>query len=137
MAILAKLLMTAGGVLLIALGVVITPLPGPFGVPVMLVGLVLVLRGSMWVKRLFVRLMLKYPHVLRPVRALLRPGARVLALLWLNALRIERRFVPQRFRRLHRWRRSLRVLLRQRRFRRAPRVSTFVAISDGGVEKAL
>ena len=63
--------------------------------------------------------------------------ARVLALLWLNALRVERRFVPQRFRRLHRWRRSLRVLLRQRRFRRAPRVSTFVAISDGGVEKAL
>lgn len=137
MAALMKLLLTVGGALLIMLGIVITPLPGPFGVPIMLVGLVLVLRGSVWVKRLFVRLMLKYPRILRPVRALLRPGARVVALIWLNSLRIERRFVPQKYRCLYRCRHDLRAFLRQRRPYRAPKVSTFVAVSDASVKKAL
>ncbi|MGN6423948.1 MAG: hypothetical protein ACTHLA_11615 [Asticcacaulis sp.] len=137
MAVLAKMLMTVGGAFLIALGAVVTPLPGPFGVPIMLVGLVLILRGSVWVKRLFVRLMQKYPRVMRPLRALLRPGARVVSLLWLHSLRIERRFVPQRFRCLYRCRHDLRNLVRHRRPARVVTLSTFVAVSNVGVEKAL
>lgn len=137
MAVLAKMLMTVGGAFLIAVGAVVTPLPGPFGVPIMLVGLVLILRGSVWVKRLFVRLMQKYPRVMRPLRALLRPGARIVSLMWLNSLRIERRFVPQRFRCLYRCRHDLRNLVRHRRPPRAVAISTFVALSDAGVEKVL
>ena len=90
MTVVLKLLMTALGVVLMAVGVVITPLPGPFGVPVMLLGLIILLRSSMWVKRRFMRLVRAHPKVLRPVRALLRPGAKVIALLWLHALRLER-----------------------------------------------
>jgi hypothetical protein len=137
MTVLRKMLMTVGGALLIALGAVVAPLPGPFGVPIMLVGLVMVLRGSMWFKRLFVRLMRKYPHIMRPVRAMLRPGARIVSLMWLNSLRIERRFVPQRFRCLYRCRHDLRHLVRHRRPVRLITLSTFVAISDVNVEKAL
>ncbi|MDI7774205.1 hypothetical protein [Asticcacaulis sp. EMRT-3] len=118
MAILAKLLMTFGGACLMLLGMVIAPLPGPFGVPVMLIGLIIILRGSTWMKRLFVRLLHKYPRVMRPIRALLRPGAKVVALLWLTSLRIERRVLPKRYRYLYRCRRDLRGILHQRRPRR-------------------
>ena len=55
MTVVLKLLMSALGVVLMAVGVVITPLPGPFGVPVILLGLIILLRSSMWVKRLFVK----------------------------------------------------------------------------------
>lgn len=135
MAVVAKLLMTVGGVLLMALGVIITPLPGPFGVPIILVGLVLTLRGSTWVKRVFVRLLRRYPRVMRPLRALLRPGARVVSLIWLNALRIERRFVPKRFRCLHRCRRELRSVVRKRRAPRPASGSTLVANPDRSQKK--
>ncbi len=114
MAVLLKLLMTVAGASLMLVGIVVTPLPGPFGVPIILLGLILVLRGSTWVKRLFVRLVHKYPKLLKPVRALLRPGAKVVALLWMNALRMERRFLARRHRFLYRFRHELKSLLHMR-----------------------
>ena len=119
MAVVVKLLMTLLGLGLMLLGVVITPLPGPFGVPIILVGLIILLRSSVWVKRLFVRLVQKYPKVLKPLRAMLRPGAKVVALLWLQALRIERRVLPARWRFMYRFRHDVRGLLRHRRKRPA------------------
>jgi hypothetical protein len=115
MTVVLKLLMTALGVVLMAVGVVITPLPGPFGVPVMLLGLIILLRSSMWVKRRFMRLVRAHPKVLRPVRALLRPGAKVIALLWLHALRLERRLLPKHRRFMYRFRHDVRAILRNRR----------------------
>ncbi len=115
MPVLIKLLLTFGGLLLMLVGVVITPLPGPFGVPVILLGLILTLRGSTWVKRRFVRLVQRYPKLLRPLRRLLRPGARVVALLWMQSLRIERRVLPARYRFLYRFRHELKSLLHQRK----------------------
>ena len=119
MAVVVKLLMTLLGLGLMLLGVVITPLPGPFGVPIILVGLIILLRSSVWVKRLFIRLVRKYPKLLKPLRAMLRPGAKVVALLWLQALRVERRLLPARWRFMYGFRHDLRGLLRHRR-KRAP-----------------
>ena len=45
----------AGGLLVVMLGILIAPLPGPGGVPVIAVGLMLILRSSFWAKRQFIR----------------------------------------------------------------------------------
>ncbi len=115
MAVVVKLLMTLLGLGLMLVGAVITPLPGPFGVPIILVGLVILLRSSVWVKRLFVRLVQKYPKLLKPLRAMLRPGAKVVALLWLQAMRIERRLLSARWRFMYRFRHDVKALLHHRR----------------------
>jgi len=115
-----KLLMTALGVVLMAVGVVITPLPGPFGVPIILLGLIILLRSSMWVKRLFVKLVHAHPKLLGPLRAMLRPGAKVVAMLWLQALRLESRVLPKERRFLYRFRHDLKAILRNRRPRPKP-----------------
>jgi len=115
MTVVLKLLMSALGVVLMAVGVVITPLPGPFGVPVILLGLIILLRSSMWVKRLFVKLVHAHPKLLGPLRAMLRPGAKVVAMMWLQALRLERRLLPPHRRFMYRFRHNLRAVLRNRR----------------------
>ena len=43
------------GLAIVVLGVLIAPLPGPGGIPVIALGLVLVLRNSFWAKRQFIR----------------------------------------------------------------------------------
>ncbi len=114
-----KLSMSLLGLLLMAAGVVITPLPGPFGVPIILLGLIVLLKSSTWVKRLFIRLGQKYPRAVKPLRALLRPGAKVVALMWLHSLRLERRILSPRFRFMYRFRHEMKLLLKQRRHRPA------------------
>ena len=110
-----KLFMSLLGALLMAVGVVVTPLPGPFGVPIILLGLILLLRNSVWVKRLFVRLERRFPRFMRPLRALLRPGAKVVALMWLHTLRLERRLVSKRWRFMYRFRHDLKAIIGHRR----------------------
>ena len=105
-----KFVSMTGGVALIVLGIVIAPLPGPFGLPVAIAGLIVLLRSSMWARRHFMHMVRVYPNVLRPVRALLRPGAKIIALMWLNALRLERRFVPGRHHCLYGCRHGLKTL---------------------------
>lgn len=105
MAIVFKLVMMIAGLLLMAVGLAISPLPGPFGLPVVLLGLVLLLRSSTWVKRHFVRLVQKYPKWLGPLRSLMRPHAKILAALWRFMLRAEGLVLKPRnslLRRLHR-----------------------------------
>lgn len=108
MAIVFKLILMIAGVLLVALGLAISPLPGPLGLPVMLVGLVLLLRSSTWVKRQFVRLVHKYPKWLGPLRSLMRPHAKILAALWRFMLRAEGLVLKPRNSLLRRMRRVLR-----------------------------
>jgi hypothetical protein len=59
--------MALGG-LLVLLGILIAPLPGPLGVPVSLLGLVLILRNSYWAKRQFIRAQYARPKWIYPFR---------------------------------------------------------------------
>ncbi|WP_051340526.1 PGPGW domain-containing protein [Azospirillum halopraeferens] len=54
------------GWVIIAIGVIITPIPGPGGVPVAFVGGLLVLRHSPDSRRLFVRMKKRHPRFLAP-----------------------------------------------------------------------
>ncbi len=59
--------MIGAGCTIMVLGLLIAPLPGPGGLPVMLLGGVLVLRNSADARRLFVRMKRRYPRALGPV----------------------------------------------------------------------
>lgn len=96
------------GLLIMLLGVVIAPLPGPMGVPTIAVGLMIVLRNSFWAKRRFVALHRKHPRTVGPVRRLMRPGAPFVAVVWQQMLKLERLLLPQRLRFHRRLRRGLR-----------------------------
>jgi hypothetical protein len=82
---------TVGGFLVLA-GIVIAPLPGPFGLPISVVGLVVILRHSNAAKRGFIRLQHRYPKWLYPVRRMMR-GC-VVAVMWQAMLRLERFVAP-------------------------------------------
>lgn len=60
------------GWMLIALGVLVGPLPGPGGIPVIALGVVILLRHSHWARRRFIRWRRRYPKLLRPVENVLR-----------------------------------------------------------------
>jgi hypothetical protein len=102
-------LLGLGGALTL-LGVLMAPLPGPLGLPVTLVGLMLVLRNSFRARRAFIRFQRKHPRIVFPLRRLLRRDPEVVAVAWQQVLRIERLVLP------HQWRRS--VHWRRRYFRR-------------------
>jgi hypothetical protein len=114
MAILLKLLMSLAGMVLMAFGVVLAPLPGPVGVPFVLFGLILLLRSSVWIKRQFVKLVKAHPKWLRPVRTMLRPGAKIISLVWLQGLRVERGVMPKKFRFMYRSRQGVKSLFKNR-----------------------
>ena len=90
--------MVALGFAIIGVGVLIAPLPGPGGIPVIVVGLMVVLRNSFKARRQFVRLNRAYPKTLYPIRRLLRRDPEILALFYLQTLRVERVLLPKRVR---------------------------------------
>lgn len=94
----------------VLLGIAMAPLPGPFGLPVTLVGLMLVLRNSYKAKRAFIRFQRRHPKMIFPLRRLLRRDPEVMAVAWQQVLRIEKLVLPPE------WRRAGR--LRRRYFRR-------------------
>lgn len=51
------------------LGVLVAPLPGPFGFPIMIVGGIILLRNSAGVRRRFARMKRRPPGLLKPVLA--------------------------------------------------------------------
>jgi hypothetical protein len=114
---LRKLFFIIAGIFLMVLGVVMAPLPGPLGVPPFMLGLVLVLRNSTWSKRMFVRVHRRFPKLVGPVRSMLRPGAKVVSIVWLSTLRVERRFLRTR-RFMQRTRQEIKALLGMRFSRR-------------------
>ncbi len=113
-AILKVLLITIGAVLM-ALGIVVSWLPGPFGLPIVILGLVLVLRHSTWFKRRFMRQVRRHPRLLGPVRAILRPHAKILALIWLSLLRCEKGLFRDRLRPFYRLRQAIKRKRRRKR----------------------
>ena len=86
------------GFAIIAAGVVIAPLPGPGGIPVIVVGLMIVLRNSFKARRQFVKLHRAYPKTLYPIRRLLRRDPEFVPLFYHQTLRVERLLLPKRLR---------------------------------------
>lgn len=114
MVLLFKMIMTLFGVVLMLAGVIIIPLPGPFGVPIIIIGMIITLRASTMGKRVFLRMVSRHPKLLKPVRAMLRPNARIVARLWLIALHIERRWLPRKLWFLYRFRHRVKTLIGRR-----------------------
>ena len=102
---LAKLVLMAAGVLVMIAGVLIAPLPGPFGLPIAVVGLMLVLRNSYWAKRQFIRMQQARPNWVFPFRRLMRRRPEFAPVFWQQALRIERLLLKRGSRVLGRLRR--------------------------------
>ena len=101
------------GVLIVLAGIAVAPLPGPGGLPVIVVGLMLVLRNSFKARRTFVRFQHAHPKMVFPIRRLLRREPEILLVAWQQTLRIERLIVP----------RKLRFAVKTRRRFRRPRAS--------------
>jgi hypothetical protein len=109
----AMAVMAALGWLLIAVGLVGAVLPGHLGVPVLLLGLIVVLRSSRQARRQFIFLQRRHPRWVFPIRRLLRRNPQVAAVLWQQLLRTERLLMPRP------WRQARAV--RRRLFRRGRR----------------
>ncbi|WP_343060391.1 PGPGW domain-containing protein [Brevundimonas variabilis] len=101
------------GVIVVILGVLIAPLPGPGGIPVIALGLVLILRSSFWAKRQFIRAQYARPRFVYPFRRLLRRKPEIAPVFWQQALRAEKLFLKSAHRRLARVRRSSRRFWRR------------------------
>lgn len=100
------LLLIVGG-LVVLVGILIAPLPGPGGIPVIVVGLMIMLRNSFAARRQFVRFQRAHPKLIFPIRRLLRKEPEVLQVAWQQALRMERLVVPRSWRVASRARRAL------------------------------
>jgi hypothetical protein len=96
------------GLAVILLGIAIAPIPGPGGIPVIVVGVMIVLRHSFKAKRQFVRLTRAHPKMLSPIRRLLGRDPEYLAIFYHQHLRVERILLPPRFRVTAKLRRKLR-----------------------------
>lgn len=110
---LIRLALMALGFLLVLLGVLIAPLPGPFGLPVAVVGMVVILRNSYWAKRQFIRAQHARPKFFYPFRRLMRRRPEFAPVIWQQALRMERLLLKRGRRVLARTRRSFRGAFRR------------------------
>ena len=86
-----------GGVLT-AVGLVGSVLPGHLGMPVLVFGLIVVLRTSRPARRQFIDLQRRHPKIVFPIRRLLRREPEVFPVAWQQFLRMERMVVPKRWR---------------------------------------
>jgi hypothetical protein len=120
-----RFLLLVLGLLIMAVGLVTTPLPGHLGLPILMVGLIIVLRNSFKARRRFVAIQRAHPKMVFPLRRLLRREPEVVAVFWQQALRIERLILrTPRLRFMGRTRRSL---VRGRR--RAPAAKPAAAVA--------
>jgi hypothetical protein len=103
----------AGGLFVVLLGILIAPLPGPGGVPVIAVGLMLILKSSFWAKRQFIRAQYARPKWIYPFRRLMRKKPEFAPVFWQQALRAEKIVLKRPRRRLTRARKSLRRYFRK------------------------
>ncbi|HEY8574229.1 hypothetical protein [Phenylobacterium sp.] len=90
--------LVALGGLIVLLGVLLAPIPGPGGIPVIALGLVVILRNSYKAKRVFVRAQHRWPRWITPIRRLMRKEPEIASVFWQQYLRIERFTVPKRYR---------------------------------------
>lgn len=111
-----RLAMMALGVVIILFGLLIAPLPGPGGIPVITLGLVIVLRHSYWAKRQFIKAQRAKPKWVYPFRRLMRKKPEIAPVFWQQALRVEKLVIrPRRRRPLPKLRRRIRHAIRRAR----------------------
>ncbi|KSB89405.1 hypothetical protein AS593_23545 [Caulobacter vibrioides] len=87
---LARLLLIALGTLVILAGAVLTPLPGHVGLPLLVIGLMVVLRNSFQARRRFIRWQKRHPKLIFPIRRLMRREPEILLVAWQQLLRSEK-----------------------------------------------
>src|SRR5665213_433068 len=109
---LVRSLLLVVGALLMIVGFLGALLPGHLGLPVLILGLILVLRSSREARRRFIGLQRRHPKVLFPIRRLLRRHPEVIAVAWQQALRLERAVLPRAWRRARELRRRFRGQIR-------------------------
>ena len=107
------LLLGVGGLVMIA-GLILAPLPGHIGLPLLVVGLMIVLRNSFKAKRQFLRMQQAHPKMVFPIRRLMRRDPEIIPVFWQQYLRLERLVLPKRVRFAGRTRRALGRRLRRK-----------------------
>lgn len=108
----ARYLLLALGFLIMLAGLPLAFLPGHLGLPVIVIGLMIVLRNSITAKRRFIKVQRRHPNFVFPIRRLMRREPEIIPVFWQQILRTER-LILRRFRFLGRARR--RVMRRRRR----------------------
>src|SRR5690349_5665120 len=91
------LLLGLGGIIMLA-GLILAPLPGHIGLPLLVIGLMIVLRNSFAAKRQFVRIQRAHPKMVFPIRRLMRREPEIVLVFWQQYLRVERLVLPKRVR---------------------------------------
>jgi hypothetical protein len=99
-------LLGLGGIIMIA-GLILAPLPGHIGLPLLVIGLMIVLRNSFRAKRQFLRMQHAHPKMVFPIRRLMRRDPEIIPVMWQQYLRLERLVLPKRARFAGRSRRAL------------------------------
>lgn len=61
------------GLAIVLVGMILGPLPGPLGLPIIAVGLVIILRNSPWARRLYVRYNRRWPKWFHLPNKVIRP----------------------------------------------------------------
>lgn len=109
-----RFLLVGLGLMVMAVGVVTAVLPGHLGLPILVVGLMIVLGNSFKARRRFVRMQRAHPKMIFPLRRLMRREPEIVLVIWQQMLRMERLLPGIKFRFLVRSRMSV-----KRRFFRA------------------
>ena len=94
----ARWLLIGFGLVLMLLAVPLVALPGHLGLPLMVVGLMIVLRNSFSAKRHFLRMQYAHPKMVFPIRRLMRRDPEIIQVFWQQYLRMERLVLPKRAR---------------------------------------
>jgi len=110
----ARWLLLGLGLVIMLVGLPLVALPGHLGLPLMVIGLMIVLRNSFKAKRQFLRMQQAHPKVVFPIRRLMRRDPEIIPVAWQQYLRLERLLLPRRLRFAGRCRRYLGRRLRAR-----------------------
>ena len=81
------------GTLVIIAGAVLTPLPGHVGLPLLVIGLMIVLRYSFQARKTFIRWQKRHPKLVFPIRRLMRREPEIMLVAWQQLLRSEKLFL--------------------------------------------
>jgi hypothetical protein len=103
-----RFLLVALGLVIMAVGLVTAPLPGHLGLPILVVGLMVVLRNSFKARRRFVRMQRAHPKMIFPLRRLMRREPEVVLVIWQQFLRVECIIPNRKYRILVKARRAFR-----------------------------
>lgn len=101
-----RFLLVMLGLAIMAVGLVTSVLPGHLGLPILVVGLMIVLRNSFKARRRFVGIQRAHPKMVFPLRRLMRREPEVAAVFWQQMLRMEKVILPVRYRfarKIRRW----------------------------------